>query len=118
MSQSPERLAPGTLVREYGITRLLGEGGMGEVYLAQHTYTQQEVAIKAVSPLLMRDQAVRRRFLEEGRVMAMLKHPSIVALHAFFEEGAQFFLVMEYVEGQSLEQWLASHSDGDRKSHV
>ncbi|MBM4356442.1 MAG: serine/threonine protein kinase, partial [Deltaproteobacteria bacterium] len=112
MSKSPERLAPGTLVREYKIKRLLGEGGMGEVYLAQHTYTQQEVAVKAVSPLLMRDEAVRRRFLEEGRVLAMLKHPNIVLLYTFFEEAAQFFLVMEYVEGQSIEQWLASHSGG------
>lgn len=101
------KIPEGTEVREYRITRQLGEGGMGEVYLAEHTYTAQLVAMKVVNPLLMQDQNVRRRFLEEGRVMANLKHPNIVTLHAFFEEGGRFFLVMEYVDGAPLDRILA-----------
>ena len=100
------QLSRGTEIREYRIERLLGEGGMGEVYLAEHTYTGQKVALKAVHALLMRDQEVRRRFLEEGRVMAGLKHPNIATLYAFFEEAGRFFLAMEFVEGGSLQALL------------
>ena len=102
-SQVGTYIPDGTEIREYRFLRLLGEGGMGEVYLAEHTYTAQKVAIKAVSPMLMRDQSIRRRFLEEGRLMASLDHNNIVRLHNFFEEASRFFLIMEYVEGQSLD---------------
>ena len=95
-------LAPDTIVREYKVVRLLGQGGMGEVYLGVHSLTGQKVAMKVVSPELMRDENIRRRFLEEARVMADLKHPAIVQLLAFFEEGNRFFLVMEFVDGQTL----------------
>ena len=96
----------GTELREYRIGRRIGTGGMGEVYAGEHTYTGQKVALKAVHPGLMADQAVRRRFLEEGRVMASLKHPGIVVLHNFFEDLGRFFLVMEYIEGPTLADLL------------
>ncbi|MFH1609165.1 MAG: serine/threonine-protein kinase [Candidatus Bipolaricaulota bacterium] len=96
-------LAPGTVVREYRVVRMLGQGGMGEVYLGIHTLTDQSVALKVVSPELMRDDGTRRRFLEEARVMAEMQHPNIVQLLAFFEEGNRFFLVMEYVDGDTIE---------------
>ena len=96
-------LKPGTEVREYCIERMLGEGGMGEVYLAEQTTTGRQVAMKVVAPELMRDEGVRRRFMEEARVMAALDHPSIVSLYTFFEEGGRFFLVMKYVAGESLD---------------
>lgn len=99
---------PGAEIREYRVTRTLGAGGMGEVYEAEHTYTSQRVALKAVHPGLMADQSVRRRFLEEGRVMGGLKHPNIVSLLTFFEEAGRFFLVMEYIEGRTLEAQLRS----------
>jgi len=117
-SQDGAHIPAGTEVREYRIIRLLGEGGMGEVYLAEHTYTGQKVAIKAVNPMLMRDQNVRRRFLEEGRVMAGLDHPNIVSLYAFFEEGGRFFLVMQYVEGETLEALLEREQKAGRKLAV
>ena len=101
-----EPIPPGTEISNYRVIRLLGAGGMGEVYLAEHTYTGQKVALKAVHPGLMSDQNVRRRFLEEGRVMADLKHPGIVTLHNFFEEQGRFFLVLEYVEGTTLGERL------------
>jgi serine/threonine protein kinase len=97
-------LAVGTSVREYRIERMLGQGGMGEVYLAVDANTDRKVAIKVVPPELMRDEGVRRRFLEEARVMASLEHPSIVTLLAFFEEGGRFFLVMKFIDGESLEE--------------
>ena len=96
-------LESGTVVREYRIKRMLGQGGMGEVYLADQTTTGRQVAMKVVAPELMRDEGVRRRFMEEARVMAALEHPNIVTLHTFFEEGGRFFLVMKYIDGESLE---------------
>jgi len=85
---------------------MLGEGGMGEVYLANDVETGRKVAMKVVSPELMRDEGVRRRFREEARVMASLNHPNIVTLYSFFEEGHRFFLVMEFIDGESLESRL------------
>jgi len=99
-------LEPGTEVREYRIEEMLGQGGMGEVYLAVHGLTGQKAAIKVVSPELMRDEGVRQRFIEEARVMAGLKHANIVHLLGFFEEGGRFFLVMEYIEGKTLDDVL------------
>ena len=99
-------LESGTEVREYRIGRILGEGGMGEVYLAAHTMTKQNVAMKVISPELMLDRTVRRRFLEEGRVMAKLRHPNIVRLLTFFEEGRRLFLVMDFIDGPNLESIL------------
>ena len=61
-------LQPGTQVREYRVERMLGQGGMGEVYLAQQTTTGRRVAMKVVAPQLMLDDAVKRRFIEEARV--------------------------------------------------
>ena len=102
----------GTEIDKYRIVQLLGRGGMGDVYLACHTYTDQRVALRAVSSVaLMADQASRRRFLEEGRVMASLKHPNIVKLHTFFEEMGRFFLVTEYVRGESLADVLERQRD-------
>ena len=99
-------LEENTVIREYKITRLLGEGGMGEVYEGEHQLTSQRVAIKVVAPELMRDETTRKRFLEEARVMASLDHQNIVTLHNFFEEGGRFFLVMEFIDGGTLEGLL------------
>ena len=96
-------LEPETRIREYRIERMLGEGGMGEVYLAEDVETGRRVAMKVVAPELMRDEGVRKRFREEARVMAGLSQPNIVTLYSFFEEGNRFFLVMEYIDGESLE---------------
>jgi tRNA A-37 threonylcarbamoyl transferase component Bud32 len=98
---------PGTTIREYRIEKLLGAGGMGEVYLARDVNTGREVAMKVVIPELLRDEGVRRRFVEEARVMAALSHPNIVGLYAFFEEARRYFLVMEYIHGVSLDKLLA-----------
>jgi serine/threonine-protein kinase len=92
----------GDQVLTYIIERELGEGGMGTVYLGRHTILSQQVAIKALSPLLARDPAVRERFIQEANIQATLRHPGIVlALNAGFE-GEQPVLVMEYIEGKSL----------------
>ncbi|MBM4356057.1 MAG: serine/threonine protein kinase, partial [Deltaproteobacteria bacterium] len=111
--EAPERgtLPPGTMVERYELKRLLGTGGMGEVHLAEHAYTGLRVAIKALWPNLMVEQRSRRRFLEEGRTLARLRHPGIVRLIDFFEEKGRFFLVTDYVEGEPLDKVLERHAE-------
>ncbi len=110
------RLASGAVVGagRYELKRQLGTGGMGEVYLAEHTYTGQNVALKAVWPNLMASEGPRKRFLQEGRVLAKLRHHNIVGLTDFFEEEGRFFLVMEYIEGQTLASQLDSNGRSGR----
>ena len=96
-------LQMGTTIREYRIEKILGQGGMGEVYKAVHVQTEQLVAMKVIAPELMREDSIRNRFLEEARVMADLNHPNVVLLLNFFEEGGRLFLIMDFVDGRDLE---------------
>ena len=99
-------LAAGISVREYRILKMIGQGGMGEVYLAENHLSGQQVALKVVSPELMKNEGVRARFLEEARVMSRFKHPNIVQLQHFFEEGGRFFMVLEFIPGRDLDDML------------
>ncbi len=99
-------LEPGLQVREYTIIRMLGKGGMGEVYQARNELAEQTVALKVVSPEVMRTQGMRERFLEEARVMSRMRHPNVVQLYSFFEEGNRLFMAMEFIAGRSLEELL------------
>ncbi len=101
-----EPLARGATAREFRIVRTLGEGGMGEVYLARNEHTGQDVALKVVSAELVRDAAIKARFIEEARVMTRLRHRNIVQLHHFFEDAGRFFMALEYVSGRSLDDML------------
>ena len=96
----------GDRVLSYIVDRELGEGGMGTVFLGRHTVLNQQVAIKALSPLLSRDQALRERFIQEANIQAGLRHPGIVQVLTAEMEGEQPSLVMEYIDGKSLSQVL------------
>ena len=96
-------LSTGSFIREYRIVRLLGEGGMGQVYEGVQPLTGARVAIKRMNPGLSDNDAVRQRFIEEARVMTLVNHPSIIPIHQFFVESGRFFLVMKFVEGENLE---------------
>ncbi|MBX3277997.1 MAG: protein kinase [Acidobacteria bacterium] len=93
-------------VSHYRIVEKLGEGGMGEVYLAEDMLLERRVAIKF--PQLSNDRDERARFLREARLASSLNHPNIATIHDFGETGdGQPFLVMELVEGESLGRVLA-----------
>jgi serine/threonine protein kinase len=96
----------GDTVLTYTIERELGEGGMGTVYLGRHSVLNQFVAIKVLSPLLARDQALRERFIQEANIQAGLRHPGIVQVLTADMESEQPSLVMEYIEGKSLSEVL------------
>jgi serine/threonine-protein kinase len=86
----------------YQILRRLGEGGMGEVYLAEDSRLSRKVAIKFVAADAAHDERARRRFLREARAAARLDHPNICAIHEVAEADDQPYIVMQYVEGETL----------------
>ena len=86
----------------FTILRLLGRGGMGEVYLAEEAALGRQVAIKIISKQLAEIERVVKRFKREARMMAAVEHPNIVRVYSLGQTNGQFFLVLEYVEGESL----------------
>ncbi len=106
----PKHLAAGTLIdKKYAVLRVLGEGGMGVVYLARDIHTGLDVVVKAVRTELSHRQDVRARTLAEGRALAQIDHPNVVHLRAVAVDGPQLFLVMQYIEGESLDKIIATH---------
>ena len=90
----------------YKIISVLGEGGMGTVYLAEHTNFDRKVAIKAIHPHLAKNDEIRQRFKNEAATMARLQHPNIVSLYDYFVDDEGLYLIMELVEGIELESYL------------
>ncbi len=95
-----------TQIREYRIISKIGEGGMGEVFLAEDENLGRKVAIKMLAPELMRNAELVERFKQEARLQASLIHPNIVALYTFFIEDNNFYMVMEYADGETLKELI------------
>ena len=93
----------GQMVLHYRVIEELGEGGMGQVFLAEDTQLERKVAIKFLPPDLVKDSDRRRRFLTEAKAASSLNHPNVCVIHEVgeSEDGAPF-LVMEYVAGETL----------------
>jgi eukaryotic-like serine/threonine-protein kinase len=91
-----------TTLSHYRILLKLGAGGMGEVYLAQDTKLDRRVAIKFLSAELGADERARRRLIGEARAAAKLDHPNICTIHEVGEADGHCFIVMQYVEGETL----------------
>src|SRR5262245_17889481 len=101
-------LPAGTRLGPYEIEASLGAGGMGEVYLARDTRLGRKVAVKVLPDAVSSDHERRNRFDREARAVAALSHPNICALFDVGSEGSTHYLVMEYVEGQTLAERLAA----------
>src|SRR5262249_19179482 len=93
----------GRLVGPYRITEKIGEGGMGSVFRGIDTMLEREVAIKMLRPELSSQPHVVERFRTEAVTLARLNHPNIATLFSFLREGDDYFMVMEYVKGESLD---------------
>ena len=86
----------GTVIGNYKIISKIGEGGMGSVFLAEHTKLSRKVAIKNLHDVLVKNEEIRKRFQNEAQAMAKLQHENIVNLLDFEENEHGLFLIMEY----------------------
>jgi serine/threonine protein kinase/cytochrome c-type biogenesis protein CcmH/NrfG len=96
----------GNRVAHYLVLDKLGSGGMGDVYLAEDTKLNRQVALKCLRPEMAEARDSRARFLREARAAAALNHPNIVHLYSVEEAGDLVFITMELVQGHSLRQLL------------
>ncbi|HWP42832.1 MAG TPA: AAA family ATPase, partial [Blastocatellia bacterium] len=100
-------LEPGQTLKHYRLVSRIGRGGMGEVYKAEDGRLGRFVAIKLLPRESMQDQSARRRLLQEARSAAVLNHPNIVTIHSIDDQDGLDFIVMEFVEGQTLKAAIA-----------
>lgn len=96
----------GKQIQNYKILSLLGEGGMGTVYLAEHVKLGRKVAIKVLLPHLVKNELVRSRFVNEAKLMSALQHPNIVTLFDYVEDENGMSLIMELVDGKPLDEYI------------
>src|SRR3989337_1580220 len=92
----------GTEFSHYRILSMIGGGGQGQVYLAEHTKLKSKVALKFLGEQFLTDPNARTRFAREAEDAATLNHPRIVTIHDVSEYRGRPFISMQYVEGKSL----------------
>ena len=92
-------------ITNYEIKRVLGEGGMAVVYLAEHNLLHNQVAIKVLNEEFVRNKNIRARFLTEARSMARMSHSHIIKVTDLIDEGDTVAFVMEYIEGETLKEY-------------
>src|SRR5438552_15402361 len=95
-------LASGARLGPYQILAPIGAGGMGEVYKASDTRLDRVVAVKLLPPHWADDADMRQRFEREAQIIASLNHPNICVLHDIGHQDGHDFLIMEYLEGETL----------------
>jgi eukaryotic-like serine/threonine-protein kinase len=98
----------GQLVAHYRIVSLLGEGGMGRVYLAEDTKLHRKLSLKFLSANFTQDHERLRRFEQEARAASALNHPNILTIHEIGEADGHRFIATEFIEGQTLRERLRS----------
>ena len=98
-----KRVQKTPMIKDYKITGIIGEGGMGKVYKGIHPTLKQEIILKE---LKIRDKETRERFLREAKVMLSFRHENIVQVYDHFKGGTSTYIAMEYVKGMSLSQLI------------
>ncbi|HEY0319781.1 MAG TPA: serine/threonine-protein kinase [Pyrinomonadaceae bacterium] len=97
----------GKLIGRYKIRSLVGAGGMGEVYLAEDTQLERDVALKILPSHLASDEQRMRRFVQEARAASSLNHPNIITIHEVGQFDSTNFIATEYIDGLTLRQIMA-----------
>lgn len=103
-NETEDVLPVGSKFGRYTIVRLIGMGGMGAVYEATHAELKKRVALKTLHPSFAKNPEIRQRFLREGELASRIHHPNVVDVTDFGTQDDISFLVMEYLEGMSLEE--------------
>ncbi|MBI2336843.1 MAG: serine/threonine protein kinase [Deltaproteobacteria bacterium] len=115
-SSSKEKL-PQQLGRVIGgctLLKILGQGGMGVVYLARQEKLNRDVVVKVLRPFAVDNQALKERFLRESRTIGRLNHKNIVPVYDIGEEESSFYIIMKYVPGIPLNKLISSLAGKDR----
>ena len=99
---------PGDEIGHFTVIKTLGRGGMGVVLLGYDSRLDRRVAIKLIDPVLSRDPKVRARFMREARALGQVNHPNLVHVYEVGSHEPHLYIVMEYVEGESLARRLES----------
>jgi serine/threonine-protein kinase len=99
-------IGPGSTLAHYDVVSAIGKGGMGEVWRARDTRLGRDVAIKTLPAAFVGDADRLTRFEREARLLASLNHPNIASIHGFEEHAGTHFLVLELIEGETLEDRL------------
>ena len=104
----PPLIEPAGYIGRFNILRSLGSGGMGEIFEGLDTRLHRTVAIKVLAAKYVEDDAMKQRFLREARMASQLNHQNIATIYEIGEAAGNPFIVMEYVEGQTLADRLSS----------
>jgi serine/threonine protein kinase len=99
-------LTVGSRVGPFEVSALIGEGGMGRVFRARDTKLQRDVALKTLPEHFSEDSDRVARFHREAQALAALNHPNIAQIYGFEDSGAARFLILELIEGETLEDRL------------
>ena len=101
------------VIGHYKITEEIALGGMGSVYKATNQKLNRTVAIKVINPNLMSNPGLINRFYKEAKIQARMKHINIVTIYDFFEHQNNHFLVMEYLDGESVDKIIKEQGPFD-----
>ncbi|HEX6188577.1 MAG TPA: protein kinase [Pyrinomonadaceae bacterium] len=103
-------VAPGTKIGRYEIRSKLGQGGMGEVYLAEDTRLRRNVALKILPADVAADRIRMERFVQEAKAASALNHPNIITIYEIDHTESGHFIAIEYIDGQTLRERAANSS--------
>ncbi|MGH7762791.1 MAG: serine/threonine-protein kinase [Candidatus Dormibacteraceae bacterium] len=107
---TPPQIPGERYIGKYRVKRELGRGGMGAVYLAEQPGLGREVAIKQLVASAAADPVALKRFLQEAQVMARTSHPNLVQVHDLELMGTENYIVLEFIRGKSLRDWISQGS--------
>jgi serine/threonine protein kinase/Tfp pilus assembly protein PilF len=108
----------GKTIGHIQISNLIDKGGMGDVYEGLDTKLDRKVAVKAIGSKARRDPKAKARFLREARALSQLKHPNINQIFEYIEDKDSDFLILEYIEGESLKQKIRAGMEKSQKMKV
>src|SRR5881275_49131 len=111
-------ISAGTEIGGYRILNLLGQGGMGVVYLADNVRTGQRVALKLLTPDLARSSGFRERFVREANYASSMRHPNVIEVYDAGEQDDVLYIAMQFVEGEDLKALLTREGRLDARRTV